>query len=104
MKLEDITKEQAFEIVRLMHDNISSGMDFKYYPYDESMYEDAKEFVLVTFKGIVFADKVYDMRVNILPSLDCFLEYVDNNKCYTLPTRNQYQIQKNFVEWGFKPQ
>lgn len=112
MRFEDLTKEQLIEIAKLAYpfdDWVHSGYDVFYQPYDESHYSDAVEYHLVSFDGIVMADKVGRIRLFIYPTLDCDLDYYykdDEGKMIVstmdrLPVRNQREIQFRFTEFGF---
>lgn len=106
--LKDLTREQAIQIAKLIYDfdkGIKSDFDFTYQPYDETWLDDAREYIQVKFNGIVFADKVYPLILEINPSLDCDLYYLEDDpkgfKCMKLiGCRNQNQIQKLFIKWG----
>ena len=111
LEMKDLTKEQAIQIVKLIYPfekGFKSEFKFHYQPYDEAWMDDAREFISVTFKGTVFADKVYPLKLEILPNLDCYVFYLDFDKkinqkvYYSLPSRNQHEIQKLFIKWGIK--
>ena len=112
MKLKDLTREQATEIAKLCYDfddGIKSDFKFHYQPYDASWYEDAREFISVIFDGIIFADKIYKIKLEIQPNLDCHLFYLNFDKTINLDVynligcNNQNKIQRKFIEWGIEP-
>ena len=105
-----MSKEQAIEIAKLVYPwtEPETEFDFHYQPYDESWYRDAREYVRVNFKGIVFADKVYPLKMEIDVQLNVWFMYEkkkigDVGYMDSLPTRNQKKIQDKFREWGIEP-
>ncbi len=114
MELKDLTQEQAIEIAKLCYNfdkGIKSDFEFHYQPYNETWLDDAREFVTVIFQGIIFADKVYKVKLEIHSNLDCYLFYLDKDKRTELPfpvyqligCNNQHKIQKKFIEWNISP-
>ncbi len=109
MELKDLTEEQAKEIALLLYpfpDLIKSELDCKFQPYDETWLDDAAEYYRIYFDGVIFADKIYRIRIWIYPSLDCEIDYYDKNSKQhggRLPVRNQYKIQELFIKWNLKP-
>lgn len=106
MKLKDLTKEQAIEIVLLIYPfsaDVKSDYEFHYQPYDPTWYEDAREYVRVSFKGITFGDTVDDIILEINSIFDCWLYYSRKDGLHTIPNRNQHAAQKKFIEWGAEP-
>jgi hypothetical protein len=109
MELKDLTKEQTIEIAKLIYPfKIENDFEFHYQPYDETWMDDAREFVELKFNGIVFGDKAYPLRLEILPNLDCWFYYIKfdekigYNVSHSLPSRNQHKIQKLFIKWGIR--
>lgn len=125
--LKDLTKEQVIEIAKLVYpfdEWRKSDIEVHYQPYDETWFSDAEEYWFAKFNGITFADKVDTYRMWIRPSLDLSLDairknpddFTEANKMKVIgsgddqivllgsfPVRNQYLIQKKFVEWGIEP-
>lgn len=105
-RLKDITKEQAIEIAKLIYpfsDGVKGEYDFTYQPYDPTWYEDAREFVRLKFRGVTFGDTVDNIILDIEKNFDCWLNYSRPDGLHILPTRNQYAIHKQFIDWGFEP-
>ena len=79
--IKDLTKEQAIEIAKLIYpysDVVEGDYDFHYQPHDRTWFEDAREFVRLTFKGITFGDKVDNLMLEINKNLDCwFYKFVE---------------------------
>lgn len=114
-KLKDITKEQAIEIAKLIYPfsnelpgtketGIKSDFEFKYQPYDATWYEDAREFIRVSFKGITFGETVDNLIMEINKNLDCHLYYSRKDGLHSIGCTNQYAIQKKFIEWEIEPE
>lgn len=108
MHIKDLTEEQSKVIAKLAYgfeDLIKSDFTVKYQPFDGSWYEDAREFVLVSFEGIVFGDKAYKIYVDISPDLNVYVGFSSPTGLgrESLPVRNQYDIQKKFREWQILP-
>lgn len=107
MTLKDITQEQAIEITKLVFgypEWITSDFEFKYQPYIEEWYEDAREYVRVKFVGYFAGDNTAEYKVEINTNLDANIWYSYKDELNKiLPTRNQNQIQNLFNQWGFKP-
>jgi hypothetical protein len=105
-KLKDLTKEQAIEIVQLIYPfsaDVKSDYDFHYQAYNPEWYEDAREYVRVSFKGITFGNTVDNIILEITSILDCWMYYSREDGLHTIPNRNQYKVQSKFIEWGFEP-
>jgi len=103
MNLKDLTKEQAIEIAKLVYgfpDYIKSDFEVKYQPYDETMYEDAREVIKIFFDAIVCGDTVKKIMVEICPNSDCWVYYIED-MAHSLPTRNQKLVQKKLIEFNF---
>jgi len=107
MEIKDLTKEQTIEIAKLAYSSpeLMTDFSFKYQPYDESMYEDAREEVYLTFNAPVFADKVFKLMLIIIPNFSLYMYYWNpkTNINEYLPIRNQYKIFQKFIEWGAEP-
>lgn len=107
-KIKDITKEEAITIAKLAYGfekYIKGKLKFKYQPYDESWYNDSREYISIEFNACLMADKYTTIIVEILPNLNVLIDYICplKNKRKSFPLRNQYQIQKKFKEWGIVP-
>jgi len=107
MELKDLTEEQSFEIAKLAYSSpeLMTDFSFKYQPYDESMYEDAREEIIIRFDAPVYGDKISRLMVIIIPNFSLYM-YFWNEKTKVnefLPVRNQYKIFQKFVEWGVEP-
>jgi len=107
MELKDLTKEQTIEIAKLAYSSPELMTDFKflYQPYDESMYEDASEEIMLRFDAPVFGDTISKLMLIIIPNFSVFMYYWNpkTNINEYLPVRNQYKIFQKFVEWGVEP-
>ena len=104
-ELKDLTPEQAIEIAKLVYGYpnwIKSDFAVVYQPYDETWFADAREYLRVNFEAIVFGDKIDRIILEIDTELNCWL-YYSRDMMYDLPTRNQYHIQKKFMEWNIFP-
>jgi ABC-type phosphate transport system substrate-binding protein len=111
MKLKDLTKEQVIEIAKLIYsfwdeyekDFPNQEIKFTYQPYDATWYEDAREYVMLEFKGYTFGDTVDNLMLQINKNLDVWFYYCRENGAHDLPSRNQHAVQKKFIEWGIEP-
>jgi len=106
MKLKDLTKEQTIEIAQLIYpfsDDVKSDYVFHYQPYNKEWFEDAREYVRLTFRGVTFGDTVDDLVLDINKNLDCWFYYSRKDGLHTLPSRNQHAVQKKFIEWNIEP-
>lgn len=123
-KIKDLTHDQVIEIANLVYpstDLIRSEMIVRYQPYDESWLNDAREYWLIKFDGITFGDKIDTYRLWIYPNLNLEFDAIRTNPknmteeqkletvsgiffLGTFPIRNQYLIQRNFMEWGINPE
>ena len=119
MKIKDITDKQAEEILKLtwipmpgVHTKkqIEShwnyyDTEFKYQPYDISMYEDAVELFLIYFRTKAIKNGNVKLRIIIGTNLDIEFSYYDKEiaNVISLPKRNQYWVYKKFREWGLYP-
>ena len=104
--IKDLTEKQAIEIVKLIYphpDWVKSDYKFKYQPFDPTWYEDAKEYVRVSFRGITFGDTVDNLILEINSNLNCSLYYSRKDGLHGGGCPNQHQIHKKFIEWDIEP-
>lgn len=104
--IKNLTPEQAIEIAKLIYpfpECVKSEYKFKYQPYDSSWYEDAREYIRVEWDGILAADKVVPLFIEINTNLDCYCYYSTAKGAERMPLRNQNSIQKKFIEWDIEP-
>jgi len=125
-QIKDLTKEQVIEIAKLVYpfnDWIKSDIEVKYQPYDKT-WLDPQEYWFVKFDGITFGDKVDTYRLWIYPTLNLEFDairkhpdtFTEANKMKVIesgndqmvmlgsfPLRNQYFVQKKFMEWNIEP-
>jgi len=123
-KLKDLTQEQVTEIAKLVYpfaDWMKIEIEVKYQPYDKSWLYGAQEYWIIKFDAITFADKVDTYRLWIYPNLNLELDAIrtkienmtEKQKgeiksgivfLGAFPIRNQYLIQKKFMEWNIEPE
>ena len=107
--LSELTSEQAIEIAHLAFghpDWITSEPIFKYQPYIEEWYEDAREYISVKFEGYFVGNNTTKYKVEIYPDLNVYLWYLKRETgmrdIYSvLHVANQRKIQEKFTEFGF---
>jgi len=107
--ISELTKEQAIEIAKLAFGHpewIVSDFHFKYQPYIEEWYEDAREYVSIRFEAYFAGDKTTYYKVEITPELNVALWYLKRQTgmrdIYSvLHILNQRKIQETFTEYGF---
>lgn len=111
MTIQDLTKEQAIEIAKLIHaqneiESISEmEWEFKYQRFSPRTHENSEgddELIHLYFKANIFGNTIDRIRLTIYANLDCHWGYLRNGE-YSLPTNNQCAIQKKFIEWGIEP-
>lgn len=104
MKIKDLTKEQAIEIVKLAFYDpnwIKTDFDFLYQPYIPEHYEDAREYIFLTFEAYFVGDKTTKYKVEISPELNVWMWHLENDTYHTMGIHNQRLIQQKFTEFGF---
>lgn len=103
--IKDLTIEQAREIAHLLSPppfRVMGKFEMKYQVYEEDMYEDARELIIIKYESYTFGDKIEPIVVHIDTLLNCWVFYL-REMLHSLPTRNQYEVQKRFRNWGFMP-
>lgn len=110
MLLKDLTEDQCIEIAKIVYSHdigIKSDFNVVYQRYDWRMYENARELQKIFFKAVIFGESIYPVIVEIDADLDCWIYYIKpkdgTDHSHTLPTQNQYYVQKKFREWGIYP-
>jgi len=111
----DLTKKQVIEIAELIYpwpevmDKVE--VDFISDPPDP-FGDDRREFIRVYFEAPMIGDRVFPAQIEIYTNLDCFASYRFGQRhnddtwkevVESIPTRNQYEVQKRFREWGIVP-
>lgn len=113
MEILILTKEQSIEIAETIYPYDKSDisnivvMDQE---YDGTMYEDAKESIIIEFNAD-YNGTIRNWRIEISINLDCsfyMLTEYDGSDTYmphwkSLHTFNQYETQKKFRDWGIYP-
>ena len=113
-RISDLTEAQGIEIAKLAYafrvglpdekSWIRSDIKFKYQPYDHEWYEDAHEFVQLTFDGITFGETVDHIRLWIHPNLNVNMDYYrEGGGGSSLPICEQHAIFEKFREWDIYP-
>lgn len=106
MKLKDITKEQCIIIANYLYDPslvTSQDFTFHYQPYDPTWYEDAREYVTLSWTGIAMGTTTYNFKMEITNNFDVYFFYTDQKGSHNLGTRNQQLIHRQLINWNCEP-
>lgn len=116
MTIRDLTEQQMVELTSYTYhfdENVELSIKYRYQAYDASMYEDAAEYVDITFDGYALGNtRLYPLRFRIYSNLDFYLSYQDvwketDSNVYpvwkNVPCRNYLKIFKRLDEIGIEP-